>query len=69
MKRGRLIRSGRRGDPNATVYIVAVAEAAEAVDLISGHAGIPREEVEDLGSVSDALLNSLYLRSGEFRRL
>ncbi len=67
---GRLIRvSKRRGDPNAVAYVVAVPDPAKAIDLIRNEVGTLDDEVDDLGRVSDALLNALNLASGKFRRL
>jgi hypothetical protein len=67
MHYGRLIRVSRfRGDPKAIAYIVALAEPAQAIELIRGKVSNPGDEVEDLGRVSDALLVSLNLKTGEF---
>jgi hypothetical protein len=67
MHYGRLIRVSRyRGDPRAIAYIVAVAESADAVELIRTQVAAADDEVEDLGRVSDALLVSLKLESGQF---
>jgi len=66
---GRLIRVSRyRGDPQMVAYIVAVANPAEAIDLIRSKVATLEDEVEDLGRVSNALLNALNLRSGDFIR-
>lgn len=69
MHNGRLIRVSRyRGDPQAVAYIVALADPAGAIELISAQAASPTDEVEDLGRVSDSLLLALHLETGQFRR-
>jgi hypothetical protein len=66
---GRLIRVSKyRGDPHAVAYIVALADPAKAIALIRAQAATPGDEVEDLGRVSDALLVSLNLGTGQFMR-
>jgi hypothetical protein len=69
MDNGRLIRAGRyRGDPHAVAYIVAIADAAAAIELVRklrhGHG----HEIEDIGRVSHALLQALSIMPGEFVR-
>jgi hypothetical protein len=67
MHNGRLIRvSTFRGDPNAVSYIVAIADPAKAMKLIRTQAATPSDDIEDLGRVSDTLLFSLRLGSGQF---
>jgi hypothetical protein len=67
MHNGRLIRVSKyRGDPRASSYIVAIAEAAKAIELIRRQASTPGDDVEDLGRVSDALLIALKLGTGQF---
>ena len=69
MDYGRLIRAGRyRRDPHAVAYIVALADAAAAIDLIRNSVTGPGHEIEDIGRVSDALLQALHIRPGEFAR-
>jgi hypothetical protein len=69
MDYGRLIRAGRyRRDPHAVAYIVAMADAAAAIDLIRNSVTGPGHEIEDIGRVSDALLQALHIRPGEFAR-
>ena len=69
MDYGRLVRvSKHRGDPKAVSYIVAVAEAGRAIELIRSQAADPDDEVEDLGRVSDTLIEALRLGSGRFMR-
>jgi hypothetical protein len=67
MHNGRLIRVSKfRGDPKAVSYIVAVADPIQAIELIRAQAATPSDDVEDLGRVSDSLLESLRLGSGQF---
>jgi hypothetical protein len=69
MESGRLIRAGKyRGDRGAIAYIVAIHEAAVAIELIRQQAGNPDDTIEDLGPVSEALLQSLKLTDGHFIR-
>jgi beta-galactosidase beta subunit len=64
---GRLIRkSAYRGDSKSTAYIVAVDEAAEAIDLIKQKVAEPGDDIEDLGLVTDGLLQTLNLPAGSF---
>jgi hypothetical protein len=65
---GRLVRiSNGRGDPNALIYVVAVADPKEAVDIVQKRFG-PAVESEDLGRVTDALLTALGLKPGEIAK-
>ena len=67
---GRLIRkSAYRGDLKSTAYIVAVDDAAEAVDLIKQNVAEPGDDIEDLGLVTDGLLQTLNLPAGSFASL
>lgn len=69
MHAGRLIRVSKyRGDPNTIAYIVALADPAQAIELIRAKAATPGDEIEDLGRVSDALLTTLKLATGQFMR-
>ena len=69
MANGRLIRVSKyRGDPDAVAYVVALADAAGAVELIRAQASVPGDEIEDLGRVTDALLTALKLGTGQFMR-
>ena len=69
MHSGRLIRVSKyRGDPNTIAYIVALADPAKAIELIRAQAATPGDEIEDLGRVSDALLTTLKLATGQFVR-
>ena len=66
---GRLVRVSRfRGDRHAAAYIVAIANPDDAMDIIRTKIAEPGYMIEDLGRVSDALLRSLNLSSGEFVR-
>jgi hypothetical protein len=69
MAYGRLIRvKTRRGDPNATVYVVAETDASKAMDVIRV-AGIGQgDDFEDLGRVSDYLIKALAVQPGTFIR-
>ena len=49
-------------------YIVAIADPAAAIDLIRNSVTGPRHEIEDIGRLSDALLQALHIRRGEFAR-
>ena len=66
---GRLIRvQAYRGDVEATVYVVAEAEVEKAVDILKIALARPHDEYEDLGRVTDKLLNALGLQPGQFAR-
>jgi hypothetical protein len=63
---GRLIRvKNRRGDADAVVYVVAEPDPAKAMDIIKA-AGLGDDDLEDLGRVSEAVLNALALQPGQF---
>jgi len=67
MSEGRLIRVSKyRGDPKAVSYLVAAADKAEALALITRQAAKPGDEVEDLGRVSEALIAAMRLPLGQF---
>ena len=67
---GRLIRkSAYRGDLRSTAYIVAIDDAAEAIDLIKQKVAEPGDDIEDLGLVTDGLLQTLNLPAGSFASL
>jgi hypothetical protein len=69
MAPGRLIRVKKyRGDPKAVAYIVALTEKNSAEDLIRQKVAAAGDEVEDLGRVSEALLQALSLAPGDFVR-
>jgi hypothetical protein len=65
---GRLIRvrSKHRGGAYQVAYIVAVSESNEAIELVRKKAAAADDVVEDLGHVSQELLNSLHLEPGAF---
>jgi hypothetical protein len=66
---GRLIRAGKfRGDPRGVAYIVAIADAAGAIDAIKTNVAKPGDEVEDLGRVSETLIEVFGLSPGQFVR-
>jgi hypothetical protein len=66
---GRLIRvRAHRRDPEATIYVVAEAEVEKAIDVLKIALARPYDEYEDLGRVTDILLNTLGLQPGKFAR-
>lgn len=66
---GRLVRVGRyQGDRNAVGYIVAMPDEDAALDLIRIKVAGPSDYVEDVGPVSEALLNALKLSLGQYVR-
>ena len=70
MAYGRLIRTKKHTDDTKGVaYIVAVAEAAEAIAIIRIREAASNSEIEDLGRVSEQLLATLAIPSGEFLRI
>jgi hypothetical protein len=66
--RGRLIRV-RTPDLRSTTYVVAVAEAGNAVELIRRSIGTDGDQVADLGPLRGELLNALGLEPGEFANI
>jgi hypothetical protein len=60
--------SGVRRDPDAVIYVVAEAVSEKAIDILKVALDRPSDEYEDLGHVSDSLLNSLALQPGQFAR-
>ena len=66
---GRLVRVGRyQGDREAVGYIVAMPDEDAALDLIRIKVAGPSDYVEDVGPVSEALLNALQLSLGQYIR-
>ena len=66
---GRLIRkSAYRGDTNASSYIVALSDTAEAIALIKSKVGNLGDDIEDMGRVSGPLIRALKLLDGDFVR-
>jgi hypothetical protein len=51
---------------NATLYIVAVSNAGQAVEIIRSKAANPDDVVEDLGRVTGFLVQAFNLAPGEF---
>ena len=69
MDYGRLVRTSKTGDgAKSAAYIVALEDAAAAIAAIQAISAID-DCVEDLGRVSPALLKSLDLMPGQFRRV
>jgi hypothetical protein len=66
----RLVRKcAYRGDPHAMIYVVAVADADQAVTIIRNKAANPSDIVQDLGRISGPLVQALNLVQGEFMRV
>lgn len=66
---GRLIRVGKyRGDREAVSYLVAAPEGDDAIKLVQNKLGLVGHTVDDLGRVSEALLQGLKLSAGEIVR-
>lgn len=66
---GRLIRvTGYRGDENAIGYLVAVSDAAKAIELLRSKLGASTDQLEDGGPVSGDLIKALGILPGEFIR-
>ena len=65
----RLIRKTVPGDRSATLYIVAVSKADQAVEIIRSKAADNGDEVEDLGRVAGFLVQAFNLAPGEFIRV
>jgi hypothetical protein len=63
---GRLVRVGKR--EAGTVYVVAEADPATAMEIIRNNVAGPHVELEDLGRVSASLLKALALQPGQFIR-
>jgi hypothetical protein len=53
---------------NATGYVVAVADPAEAIDLLKARLGASSDQLEDGGRVSGSLIEALGVLPGEFIR-
>jgi hypothetical protein len=67
---GRLVRKSQfRGDRQAMLYIVAVSNAEQAIEIIRTKAAGPNEHVEDLGRVTGFLVQAFHLGRGEFIRI
>jgi hypothetical protein len=50
------------------IYVVAEAVSEKTIDILKVALDRASDEYEDLGGVSDSLLNSLALRPGQFAR-
>jgi hypothetical protein len=59
----------QHGERSAMLYIVAVAKADQAVDIIKSKTGNPGDKVEDLGHVTGFLVQAFNLSPGEFVRI
>jgi hypothetical protein len=66
---GRLIRKSAYRGSKTTAYIVAIDDAAAAIDLIKQNVADLGDAIDDLGRVSDGLLLALGLAAGSFVRL
>ena len=65
MSEGRLIRVSKfRGDPQVVGYLVALPDKAQALKIIRDRVAMPEDEIEDLGRVSENLLNGLLVSVG-----
>ncbi len=63
------MRVGRyRGDRDSVGYIVAMPDEDAALDFIRIKVAGPSDCVEDVGPVSEALLNALKLSLGQYVR-
>jgi hypothetical protein len=67
MNYGRLVKASKSGG-KSVAYIVALDDTAAAIAAIQAVSAID-DCVEDLGRVSSALLKSLDLMPGQFRRV
>jgi hypothetical protein len=69
MNYGRLVKASKSDAGGKSVaYIVAVEEAAAAIAVIQAISAI-NDRVEDIGRVSPALLKSLDLMPGQYKRV
>jgi hypothetical protein len=62
-------KSAYSGDPHSMIYVVAVADADQAVIMIRNKAANPSDVVQDLGRISGHLVKALNLLPGEFIRI
>lgn len=65
---GRAIRIRIRDHQPAALYIVALPDAAAAIELIRKRVAAPDDIVEHIARVSAELLHALKLGPGEFTR-
>jgi hypothetical protein len=69
MSFGRLVRVGSHpGDQNASVYVVAEPDSAQAIRILRTKLERFDGEFQDLGRASTELLTALGLRPGESAR-
>jgi hypothetical protein len=61
------VREHRR-DAQATIYVVAEAEVDKAIDILKIALARSNYEYEDLGRVTETLLNAIGLQPGQFTR-
>jgi hypothetical protein len=61
------VRAHRR-DSEATIYVVAEPEVEKAIGILKAALARPFDDYEDLGRVTDSLLNALSLQPGTFTR-
>jgi hypothetical protein len=70
LPKARLVRKrAHQGERSATLYIVAVAKADQATEIIRNKAANHGDEVEDLGHVTGFLVQAFHLAPGEFVRI
>ena len=66
---GRCIRVGlHRGDPGAAVYVVAESDPAKALNILRTELPDNGSDFEDVGRVTQQLVDALDLKPGQFRR-
>jgi hypothetical protein len=69
MNYGRLVRASKSDvGAKSVAYIVALEDAAAAIAVIQAISAI-NDRVEDIGRVSPALLKSLDLMPGQYKRV
>jgi hypothetical protein len=69
MAAGRLIRVRCCHDPAPTVYVVAEADCAAAIEILEKVFATAGADYEDLGRINDSLVDALRLKLGQFSRL
>ena len=70
LPKARLVRrTAQQGERSALLYIVAVAKADQAVDIIKSKTANPGDKIEDLGHVTGFLVQAFKLSPGEFVRI
>ena len=58
--------SKHRRDPYAVAYLVATSDKVEALELVRAKVGVPGDQIEDMGRVSEALITAMSLPPGQF---